>query len=222
MPFDKDWHEYYNVYIIILDWCFMIKVYLINIRQDFSPEMYFSHFPDRVERAKRFLHNDDALRSYAAGVLVWRVLSLEDKDILFGENAKPYSEKTNLHYNISHSGDYVALAVDENEVGVDIEFPRPSSLRVSKKVFTEAEQNWMKLDELRNFTCLWTLKESVMKLLGTGLALPANSFDVMPLVEGRSIIVDSNEIYACSKFYSDYSISVCSRSLVNDFDILLL
>lgn len=200
----------------------MIKVYLIDISREFGFDECIKHFPKRYEDAQRYRHNDDVLRSYAAGVLLWKILGLEDSDILFGENGKPCSTKTDLCFNISHSGKWVALAVGENEIGVDIEAPRPESLRVKERVFTQNELEYMSASPLKRFTQLWTLKEAVMKHLGTGLSLSAKSFDVVPMIENKSITVNGTTLYALTKFIGDYLLSVCSTHPIPDFEIIYM
>lgn len=199
----------------------MIKVYLLNINSDFNPEQYFVHFTQREKNARRFAKYEDVLRSYGAGVLLWRVLGLEDCDIEYGKNGKPYSKKTNLHFNISHSGEWVALAVGENEIGVDIECSGIGNEKLAKRVFTPLEQSWLKENEKHAFEHLWTLKEAVMKQLGTGLSLGAQSFDVLAFLNNGFIIVNDKKLYAKTKFIDGYAISVCTTNPIPDFEIII-
>ena len=199
----------------------MIKVYLLNISSDFNPERYFSHFPIREQKAKRFAKYEDTLRSYGAGVLLWNVLGLEDCDIEYGKNGKPFSKKSNLHFNISHSGEWVALAVGQNEIGVDIECHNIGNEKLAKRVFTPLEQSWLKENEQSAFEHLWTLKEAVMKQLGIGLSLGAQSFDVLAFLKNDFVCVDNNKLYAKTKFFDNYAISVCTTHPIPDFEIIV-
>ena len=220
LPIDKFFLRYYNDFRFNVRMLFMIKVYLIDISRNFDFEKCIKHFPKRYEDAQRYRHNDDVLRSYAAGVLLWKVLGLEDCDIEYEKNGKPFSRKTDMRFNISHSGKWVALAVDNDEVGVDIEAPRQESLRVKERVFTQNELEYMSVEPLKNFTQLWTLKEAVMKHLGAGLSLNAKSFDVMPLIEGKSITVNNRTLFALTKIIGDCPLSVCSTNPIPDFEII--
>ncbi len=70
--------------------------------------------------------------------------------------------------SLSHSGDFLLLALSEHEVGCDIEEPRRAPWRVAARCFTPVERDWVKGDDDRFFR-VWTMKESAAKLTGKGL-----------------------------------------------------
>lgn len=183
------------------------------------PEDYFrKHFPLRLERSERYRFEEDRLRCLGVGVLLWEILKIREEDLLAGPQGKPYVSGDERKFNISHSGDYIVLAVSDTEVGVDIELMNERHLDVAERVYTAEELDWMrgeKEPEDRNkikkrFFRLWTLKESVMKACGKGFLLSPESFSVMPLIKGRAICVDGTCRYA---FSSDavpgYGLAVC-------------
>ncbi len=47
------------------------------------------------------------------------------------------------HFNLSHSGKYVVLAIADQEVGIDIERVRPYHEATAKKIFSNEIQNAM-------------------------------------------------------------------------------
>lgn len=94
-----------------------------------------------------------------------------------------------LHFNITHSGDLLLLAVARDmEVGVDVEQvrslgdPERDALDLARQCCTSAEV--MQLAALpasarpRAFACIWTRKEAVGKACGEGLGLNFRSFAV--------------------------------------------
>ncbi|MGM9998209.1 MAG: 4'-phosphopantetheinyl transferase family protein [Candidatus Bruticola sp.] len=98
----------------------------------------------------------------------------------------------NIPFNFSHSGDWAALAVadsactpPEAELGLDLEsVPSHSMLALAKRFFSLNE--WHKLaschsetQQKQEFARLWTRKEACLKLWGTGLHTPLNSFEVI-------------------------------------------
>lgn len=91
-------------------------------------------------------------------------------DIVFSrnENGKPLPNLP-LHFNCSHSGDYVACAVSEREIGLDMERIRPVHQRM-ERTLTEAERQWLARLPVQardeGFLRLWTLKESWIKCRG--------------------------------------------------------
>lgn len=78
------------------------------------------------------------------------------------------------HFNLSHSGKYVVLAIADQEVGIDIERVRPYHEATAKKIFSNEIQNAMsKLcgeEKDRIFTQLWTELEAKLKVKGIDLA----------------------------------------------------
>lgn len=85
-------------------------------------------------------------------------------------HGKPYLKGySGIHFNISHSGEYVVCAVSDAPVGIDIQIIGEYKDRVAKRICTADE-----LLQLENngeyFTRLWTQKEAVLKLYGTGFA----------------------------------------------------
>jgi len=186
-----------------------LMLFPIGAAEKMNMLLFEKHFPKRVKKALSLSKEEDRLRSFSAGVLLHMVLGVKEEDLSFNERGKPFLLDKSLFFSLSHSGEYSAIAVDNGEVGTDIEkitFPRPS---VAKKCFTPPEQEWMEKDLQKRFFVLWTLKESVSKFLGKGLSLDMSSFCVLPLTEGKSIFLEGKEIFGNYAFFEDYCISVC-------------
>ncbi|WP_052481290.1 4'-phosphopantetheinyl transferase family protein [Gilvimarinus agarilyticus] len=97
------------------------------------------------------------------------------------------------HFNLSHSGQWMALAVDWHApVGIDIEHPQKQRnlLAIARHYYHAREaQRLAKLDEptqSREFYRLWTLKEAFFKARGTGISEGLNRICINP--EGASPI----------------------------------
>jgi len=90
--------------------------------------------------------------------------------------------------NISHSGEYVVLAVSRHELGVDIETLGLYKDKLARRCCTEEEYIWLQTQRSEAFFRLWTGKESLMKATGLGFALPAGSFSVLPVSDGLHTI----------------------------------
>ncbi|PSK95066.1 4'-phosphopantetheinyl transferase family protein [Taibaiella chishuiensis] len=81
---------------------------------------------------------------------------------------KPFLPGTPLHFSISHSYPYVAVAIDtQQEVGIDIQVIQPKILRLQNKFLSPAEQA-MCGDEPALITLAWAAKEAVFKRYGKG------------------------------------------------------
>lgn len=88
-----------------------------------------------------------------------------------------YFEPDSFFFNISHSGNYVALVWDSHsEVGIDIEDVSRGhkSLSLAKRFFSQEEMDYLLgLEEQKvseEFIRLWCRKESYGKMVGTGLS----------------------------------------------------
>lgn len=146
----------------------------------------------RRERIQRYRRLSDKARCLAAGLMLRAVLGADQAQrIALSPLGKPYLLNGPC-FNLSHSGDQVVLAVDNQVVGVDVEWIAPFSQAVAQRVFTSREQAWLqnqKSDEA--FYQLWTGKESIMKALGLGFQLPPESFEILPEQPGPNWVMDS-------------------------------
>lgn len=84
------------------------------------------------------------------------------------EHGKPYAKGLDVHFSISHSGDYAVCAVSGKEIGADIEKIKDINPEASKKFACENEQNYIN-SHTGGFFEIWTLKEAYFKCIGTGL-----------------------------------------------------
>lgn len=82
-----------------------------------------------------------------------------------------------LSFNLSHSGDWVAIGITVNHpIGVDVQRREPNKpvLELAQRFFTESEaQELAQLPEERqqkHFYRLWTLKEAYLKARGQGVS----------------------------------------------------
>ena len=95
----------------------------------------------------------------------------------YGKDGKPYWDGIPLFFSLSHSGDLVALAVSEQEIGLDVqEMTGADWKKLAKRFFADEEQEelWRLCEPSeesgqREFFRLWSRKESYGKLTGEGV-----------------------------------------------------
>lgn len=86
----------------------------------------------------------------------------------------PFSSP-NLEFNLAHSGELAVLAIANEPIGVDIERHRAlrSADGMAKRWYSDAEQKRIAKqpsdDQLAEFFHIWSLKESILKLVGSGV-----------------------------------------------------
>ncbi len=164
----------------------------------------------RRQKCERLRMTDDKKRCIAGGLFMNRFLS--GAEIYENEYGKPLADN-GVHFNISHSGDYVMFVMADKPVGCDIEkVGEVDALKMGKYVFSESEMCEIEnaSDKTDKFFEFWTKKESLLKCMGEGFHKSAKSVNVV------------DDFYADEKIYyfktwriSQYAISVCSVN--NDF-----
>lgn len=190
----------------------MAELYLMTIEEagKLTEEFCLKHYPERLEKAKKFRFRDDYLRCIGAGALLYGILNVNEDDIVTSKYGKPSDPAIKKCFSLSHSGDYVLLATDTAEVGADIQKINNKDTKVFRRACTEDEKKWLLENDREEFFTIWTLKESVMKLTGLGMSLDAGSFSVMPLIESGEMIFNDQKIYAITSSVQGYKIACCS------------
>jgi 4'-phosphopantetheinyl transferase len=165
----------------------MTAVYTVDIRglAEKKEKLLEMLLPERREKALCYRFPEDQLRCIAGGLLMQEILGVRDGgDLAFNRYGKPYLKSGGIHFNLSHAGDYAAMAVDGQPVGVDIEKIGRADAEVAQRCFQEIEMEYVfgeTGDPDERFYSVWTLKESLMKASGLGLNLAPETFCVLPL-----------------------------------------
>jgi 4'-phosphopantetheinyl transferase len=107
-----------------------------------------------------------------------------------GDHGKPRLAFTEIEdpprFNLSHSGNLVALITATAEVGIDIESLREiaNAERMARRFFSTGEQS--RITRLagaardRAFLRIWTQKEAYLKATGLGVGMPLHTVETEP------------------------------------------
>lgn len=171
----------------------------------------------RQEKIARLKRNDDKLRCLGAGLLIEFIkekYNIND-EIVIDKFGKPHFLRTKDSFNISHSGNYVVIAVSRFNIGIDIQRMENNNQLVAERNFHQNECTYINEGEDENvktqrFYEVWTVKEAYLKNVGIGLRKPLNSFEVN-FAEGKAKIMD-NPGYEILQMKLDerYIMSVCA------------
>ena len=175
----------------------MIHIYYCDMNNfRYLLEECIAFLPEsRRSKAEKLYNENDALLSATAGLMMKKVLGItKDGMISYGEHSKPYLEQGPF-FNISHSRRYSVLAVSENEVGIDIEMHESPNEKIIERCFTEDEQEFSKMST-ENFLKIWTAKEAVLKLLGTGFSYAPKNFSVFPIEKEHKICKNKIKLFS--------------------------
>lgn len=99
----------------------------------------------------------------------------------YNRHKRPYFDES-IDFNISHSGNRViCCGTDKGQIGVDIEQIKKINLAEYPDYFTKNEWDYINghQDKFEGFYNLWTRKEAVLKVIGTGFHTPLDSVDVV-------------------------------------------
>ena len=207
-----------------------MQVYVINALNELSDaefECALSKIdPEQKDRIMRFHFIEDKKRALAGILLskyaIGKVFGLLPDEIRFEKNkyGKPHvAGRSGVHYNISHSGDYVVCAVSSSPVGIDVQEISGQNLDVADRFFSQEERDALAMCEgdakRKLFYEIWSLKEAYIKCIGMGLSKPLDEFGVVK-ESGKYRLIDKGEWideYHFCKYDIDerYSLCVCSQ-----------
>ncbi|MEJ5102774.1 4'-phosphopantetheinyl transferase family protein [Chryseobacterium sp. MYb328] len=179
---------------------------------------------DKKAKIQRFRKPIDAVRSLLGDLIIRTILcrhyGLTNDEIHYEyqEFGKPYlPHHSHLHFNISHSGDWVTGVVSKDPVGIDIErIAKVKENLASLSLTTEEYQQFQKINKTeRNlfFFELWTLKESYVKATGKGLSEGLNTLQISRSNGGIGIEKDGKPVLAYFEILEcieGYQLSLCS------------
>jgi 4'-phosphopantetheinyl transferase len=150
--------------------------------------------PDERERADRFHFETDRrrgvigrgyLRLLLGQILNFPASKLQFEYDEFGKPSLTPKREPPLKFNVSHSGDFVLIAIAIGRaVGVDVERIRTDldPVDIAAHFFSANEckilASLVGSDQYEAFFACWTRKEAYLKAKGIGLSLPLDQFDV--------------------------------------------
>lgn len=164
----------------------MLKVFYAGVNGLTADAVLHTLSDYRLSRLEKTARPEARAQSLVAELLlihavrsVYPVASLPLK-ITVGEFGKPELCGIGLEFSLSHSADMALCAVSNKCVGADIQRRAAYKAALAERFFTkkEAAAIAQAADKGKMFTQTWAVKESYLKLLGTGMHRPLRSFDV--------------------------------------------
>ena len=171
-----------------------VNLYIAKATPNFEDRLVRAALPttpeEKLVRMKRCrITQQRTCMALSEVLLVWalfesRGLEVRKSDRFVGEFGKPMlriSGET-VEFNISHSGSYALVGIDENPVGVDIQQWGRSYDQIARKIMPLEEYGaWTESsDKVIAFCEFWTRKESMLKWRGVGIAGLRDADDLLP------------------------------------------
>lgn len=222
----------------------MIGAVNIEFDLDFYSHKLHELLPvNAIQKAGKYHFKDDRKRCFAGEILrrviLAEKLNTDASNLRFDTNqyGKPALSgkwENSCHFNLSHSGNWVVIATDDEVVGIDIERIQSQIPDVEKIVYTEKEINQIyasaQEQKVDRFFKQWTRKESYIKALGLGFSADLDKISILESPDGtirvETDIADSQWKIRDLQFDPQYSLSICSKKNLPDeftvFDIQTL
>ena len=189
----------------------IVKLYTIDINTAFHHKkaLLESVNETQKEKAFKFKNEIDQIRSLTSSYLM---NSLSKEPLLFNDMGKPFYEN-GPHFNVSHSGQYIVMAVSNKDIGVDIEENNDKDMSSLIRIFNEAEAKMIK--EHADFYYLWCAKESLIKCIGSSI----NRIKEIPALPLNGAKAFNGKQYYVKTFIEDKHIISITRLSDEPFDI---
>lgn len=188
-------------------------LYYIDNIDGINTDAFLPYLSDeRLAYQNRYRFEIDRKQSILAYILL-RVGLMEEYGITTlpklgkTERGKPHLiDHSEIYFNLSHCKKGIACAISDQEVGVDIQDYVPFDEGIAKQFMTPQEIGLAKSDPTdREFTRIWTLKESWGKRNGMGICYELTS---TPAIEG---LLTDGAISKCTML-RDFAISVTASA----------
>ncbi|NSB12311.1 4'-phosphopantetheinyl transferase family protein [Clostridium beijerinckii] len=203
-------------------------IYYYDNIEDFSDidlmNSYYLLDYNRIEKIKKYHFIIDKKLSAISYLLLRYALKFEygieeTFNFRYGKYGKPYLEKYPcIKFNLTHCKQGVACIISRNEVGIDAELISSNNIICSNTILTQKEMCLLEnsKDPEIIFTRLWTIKESYLKNIGTGLNGNINKLDFSQYNE--NMFIYDEKTFCCRKLRNVF-LTTCANEVM-DFKIL--
>lgn len=192
--------------------------YKIKRINDYNEE-YINLFYNNIYKYKKNkidkkINKNDKKASIIAEIILMELLkenyNIDYKNLNFKINkyGKPYIKNKQIYFNISHSKEFVAVALSKNKIGIDIEKIRKTNIKTINKFASKSEIEYIlknnKNIEKKLFK-IYTLKEAYFKMKGTTLK---KIKQIQFTISGKKIYCKNKKIKIKQIITKDYIFSI--------------
>ena len=150
----------------------MPQVCFKEIKKIRDAEFYFWHIEEDCDELSRLIDDNGVLlteaqerfksttrqREWLATRVLLQQTPYKGEKILYHDNGQPFLE--NRYISISHTRDFVAIAISESPIGIDIEHKGRNAQGVAGGFLQQQELDNITAEEALN---LWIIKEAAFK-----------------------------------------------------------
>ena len=208
---------------------------------DRQKDLYMQFLSDtRKRRVQHKRSSEAAMKCMQTGLFLRYGLEQtgygkEYANIICREDGKPVIPNHPVHFNLSHSGDYVVLMIADSQCGIDIQNPVQAKDSLAKHVLHEQELRIYRACDGKApyagsgvLTQFWCLKEAYLKYTGAGIRFAMSKLNLADayVPELPSMLsseapadytcvqpeVDAKTVYFASFALADSVVSICVDS----------
>jgi len=220
MQTNPQWRNFNSVIDLMGNHVFKINVQSYFDGIDWENDLTLSE--TEIAKSKRFHQNVDSMRflvtRHAVRSLTSLFIKTDPANVVFtyNDNGKPVVE--GISFNISHSGNYVLVALSSSPIGIDIELMSKTFdfENVVEFCFNEPEREKIKMahNSREMFYTLWTRKEAILKATGEGLVDDLLKINCLQKLFSR---LNNNYMLLSWKLDHDYVFSLATTKINANF-----
>lgn len=103
-----------------------------------------------------------------------------DFDLIYDQSGKPFLKDAlrqaqgDRHISISHSHEFSAIVLSDENIGIDLELVKEKVLRIAPRFMDVSHlEGLSEIDQMRKATVVWGIKEAIFKVKNeTGISFP--------------------------------------------------
>lgn len=169
-------------------------------RMSFEQQIKINRFKSKTRQYESIL--GECLLAH--GIYTIYGIDMKEEPRSTKKNGKPYfNNHPEIHYNISHSGDYVLCAIGSRSLGIDIQRHKPVDIKkMAKHTLSQTEYDSIKNSPTKeiDFFRYWVMKESYLKWTGEGITRDLRKLDM----QGWHQFLAIDQQYSCAVWAEEH------------------
>ncbi|MEO8515385.1 MAG: 4'-phosphopantetheinyl transferase superfamily protein [Flavobacterium sp.] len=128
----------------------------------------------RLKTMKSELHQ----RGFLSVRKLLQEVGYTDFDLIYDQTGKPFL-KDGKHISISHSHEFSAIVLSDENIGIDLELVKEKVLRIAPRFMDISHlEGLSETDQMRKATIVWGIKEAIFKVKNEiGISFPDHIFE---------------------------------------------
>ncbi len=139
-----------------------VSIYLMETIK-FDAENQHLHLLESEKKRHESIRNQHKKNEFSTTRKL-KYLLFGNLEIIYRQDGSPFIKEIDSYLSISHSNDYVGIAVSRDRLGFDLELISDKATRVAKKFCNTTESLIFDIDSPFEMSLLWSFKESLYKI----------------------------------------------------------